>query len=84
VESMPAGFVSRGFAYEWGRTRLGCVAACAAARGATSAGRLRSPAVVTGSRGSPRAQEVYFGNHFALEGKSRKKSDICRCGPTLA
>ncbi|GFR45912.1 hypothetical protein Agub_g7369 [Astrephomene gubernaculifera] len=23
-------------------------------------------------------QEVYFGNHFALEGKSRKKSDICK------
>lgn len=23
-------------------------------------------------------QEVYFGNHFALEGTSRKKSDICR------
>ena len=23
-------------------------------------------------------QEVYFGNHFALEGVSRKKSDICR------
>jgi hypothetical protein len=22
-------------------------------------------------------QEVYFGNHFALEGTSRKKSDIC-------
>ena len=23
-------------------------------------------------------QEVYFGNHFALEGVSRKKSDICK------
>ncbi|GIL50374.1 hypothetical protein Vafri_6587 [Volvox africanus] len=23
-------------------------------------------------------EEVYFGNHFALEGKSRTKSDICR------
>ncbi|EFJ48032.1 hypothetical protein VOLCADRAFT_91189 [Volvox carteri f. nagariensis] len=23
-------------------------------------------------------QDVYFGNHFALEGKSRKKSEICR------
>ena len=23
-------------------------------------------------------QEVYFGNHFALEGTSRKKSDICK------
>ena len=23
-------------------------------------------------------QEVYFGNHFALEGVSRKKSEICR------
>lgn len=23
-------------------------------------------------------QEVYFGNHFALAGTSRKKSDICR------
>ncbi|GIM13739.1 hypothetical protein Vretimale_16765 [Volvox reticuliferus] len=23
-------------------------------------------------------QEVYFGNHFALEGKSQRKSDICR------
>ena len=22
--------------------------------------------------------EVYFGNHFSLEGGSRKKSDICR------
>jgi hypothetical protein len=22
--------------------------------------------------------EVHFGNHFALEGKSRKKSEICR------
>ena len=22
--------------------------------------------------------DVYFGNHFALEGTSRKKSDICR------
>ena len=24
-------------------------------------------------------QEVYFGNHFALQGTSRKKSDICKC-----
>lgn len=23
-------------------------------------------------------QEVYFGNHFALEGVSRQKSEICR------
>lgn len=23
--------------------------------------------------------EVHFGNHFALEGASRKKSEICRC-----
>ncbi|XAR51123.1 hypothetical protein NMG60_11005666 [Bertholletia excelsa] len=23
-------------------------------------------------------QEIHFGNHFALEGKSRRKSDICR------
>jgi hypothetical protein len=23
-------------------------------------------------------QETYFGNHFALEGTSRKKSDICK------
>jgi hypothetical protein len=23
-------------------------------------------------------EEVYFGNHFALTGTSRKKSDICR------
>jgi hypothetical protein len=22
--------------------------------------------------------EVYFGNHFALQGASRKKSDICK------
>ncbi len=24
------------------------------------------------------AQDVYFGNHWSLEGVSRKKSDICR------
>lgn len=24
-------------------------------------------------------QEIHFGNHFALEGESRSKSDICRC-----
>lgn len=23
-------------------------------------------------------EEVYFGNHFALQGASRKKSDICK------
>lgn len=28
----------------------------------------------------PPMQEVYFGNHFAMEGTSRKKSDICRSG----
>lgn len=25
-------------------------------------------------------QEVHFGNHWALVGDSRKKSEICRCG----
>jgi hypothetical protein len=25
----------------------------------------------------PALQEVYFGNHWSLEGVSRKKSDIC-------
>ncbi|XP_042055439.1 uncharacterized protein LOC121799969 isoform X3 [Salvia splendens] len=24
-------------------------------------------------------QEIHFGNHFALDGKSRPKSDICKC-----
>ncbi len=24
-------------------------------------------------------KEVHFGNHFALEGKARPKSEICRC-----
>lgn len=26
-------------------------------------------------------KETYFGNHFALSGTSRKKSEICRCAP---
>ena len=26
-------------------------------------------------------QEVHFGNHWALSGESRKKSDICRWVP---
>jgi hypothetical protein len=25
--------------------------------------------------------EIHFGNHFALDGKSRPKSEICRCAP---
>lgn len=27
--------------------------------------------------------EVHFGNHFALEGASRKKSEICRCAAAV-
>jgi len=28
-------------------------------------------------------QEVYFGNHFAMTGTSRKKSDICKWVPLV-